>query len=149
MPSTTISPSHTHRAWHPSWPFLEHQGSSISHTTIVCQACYTTTLDVTKASCCLHTQGMHRAADTFRALRSMANSEPQCLRSLVRQATTVLNPGGGRLLRLVARMVRASIEHASSLILMRTVAPPQREVTTNPGTRSSLLHVLRHTGNPC
>jgi len=119
---------------------------------IVRKARYTTTLDVATAACCLHNQGMHIAADAFRALRSMANSEPQCLRSLVRQAPAVLKPGG-RLLILTfdsygERMVRASIELASSLVLMRTVAPTQREVATNPGARSSLLHVLRRTGNP-
>ncbi|WP_420885284.1 16S rRNA (cytosine(1402)-N(4))-methyltransferase RsmH [Candidatus Tremblaya princeps] len=119
---------------------------------IVRQARYTTTLDVATAACCLHTQGMHIAADAFRALRSMANSEPQCLRSLVRNAPAVLKPGG-RLLILTfdsygSRLVRASIEHAHSLVLMRTVSPTQREVATNPGARSSLLHVLLRTGNP-
>ncbi|CUX79238.1 Ribosomal RNA small subunit methyltransferase H [Candidatus Tremblaya princeps] len=124
--------------------------SSILH--IVRQARYATTLDVATASCCLHSQSMHIVADAFRALRSMANSEPQCLKALVHQAPAVLKPGG-RLLILTfdsygERLVKASIEHANSLILLRTIAPTQREVATNAGARSSLLHVLRSTGNP-
>ncbi|CUX76686.1 Ribosomal RNA small subunit methyltransferase H [Candidatus Tremblaya princeps] len=113
-----------------------------------------TTLEVATAAC-QHAwgrsaYGRHPAADAFRALRSMANSEPQCLRELMRQAHALLKPNG-RLILITfdsygERVVRASIDRTVSLTLVRTVAPKAREVALNAGARSSLLHVLLRPG---